>query len=111
MSVKVVASEQSEWWLSVHDILHFLPHNDPTQVRFLVQIFFAAQDLNSYLLAQLLTLRFDFCGPVKKLASDTSISWSLGLLSSSSSSSSYILLFPCNFKPFATPCKHSVLDQ
>ena len=30
---KVVASEQSEWWLSVHDILHFLPHNDPTQVR------------------------------------------------------------------------------
>ena len=34
LSVKVVASEQSEWWLSVHDILHFLPHNDPTQVRF-----------------------------------------------------------------------------
>ena len=32
---KVVASEQSEWWLSVHDILHFLPHNDPTQVWFL----------------------------------------------------------------------------
>ena len=31
---KVVASEQSEWWLSVHDILHFLPHNDPTQVGF-----------------------------------------------------------------------------
>ena len=30
---KVVASEQSEWWLSVHDILHFLPHNDPTQVH------------------------------------------------------------------------------
>ena len=29
-----MASEQSEWWLSVHDILHFLPHNDPTQVRF-----------------------------------------------------------------------------
>jgi len=34
-ALQVVASEQSEWWLSVHDILHFLPHNDPTQIRFL----------------------------------------------------------------------------
>ena len=31
----MITSEQSEWWVSVHDILLFLPHTDPGQVRFL----------------------------------------------------------------------------
>ena len=31
--IQVIMSEQSEWWVSVHDILKFLPHPDSTQVR------------------------------------------------------------------------------
>ena len=31
--IQVIVSEQSEWWVSVHDILKFLPHPDSTQVR------------------------------------------------------------------------------
>ena len=31
--IQVIMSEQSEWWVSVHDILKFLPHPDTTQVR------------------------------------------------------------------------------
>ena len=33
--IQVIMSEQSEWWVSVHDILKFLPHPDPTQLKFL----------------------------------------------------------------------------
>ena len=33
--IQVITSEQSEWWVSVHDILKFLPHPDPGQVKFL----------------------------------------------------------------------------
>ena len=33
--VQVITSEASEWWVSVHDILKFLPHSEPGQVRFL----------------------------------------------------------------------------
>ena len=31
----MITSEQSEWWVSVHDILKFLPHPEPGQVKFL----------------------------------------------------------------------------
>ena len=31
-ALQVIASEQSDSWISIHDILHFLPHTDPTQV-------------------------------------------------------------------------------
>ena len=31
---QVITSEQSEWWVSVHDILKFLPHPEPNQVWF-----------------------------------------------------------------------------
>ena len=34
--IQVIMSEQSEWWVSVHDILKFLPHPDPTQVSYKV---------------------------------------------------------------------------
>ena len=33
--VQVITSEVSEWWVSVHDILKFLPQPEPGQVRFL----------------------------------------------------------------------------
>ena len=74
---KVVASEQSEWWLSVHDILHFLPHNDPTQVHLsfwrathpnpAVKFCFPWKSFNLETVR-----RFDSFGPVKKLASGIS---------------------------------------
>ena len=31
----MITSEQSEWWVSVHDILKFLPHTEPNQIKFL----------------------------------------------------------------------------
>jgi len=33
--IQVITSEQSEWWVSVHDILKFLPHPEPNQIKFL----------------------------------------------------------------------------
>lgn len=33
--VQVITCEQSECWVSVHDILRFLPHNNPNQIKFL----------------------------------------------------------------------------
>ena len=35
--MQVITSEQSEWWVSVHDILKFLPHSEPGQVRHIDQ--------------------------------------------------------------------------
>ena len=35
--VQVITSEQSEWWVSVHDILKFLPHSEPGQVSIISQ--------------------------------------------------------------------------
>ena len=28
----IASEQQSDSWISIHDILHFLPHTDPTQV-------------------------------------------------------------------------------
>jgi len=35
LQVQVITGEQSDSWVNVHDILRFLPHNDPNQVKFL----------------------------------------------------------------------------
>ena len=35
--VQVITSEQSEWWVSVHDILKFLPHSEAGQVSIISQ--------------------------------------------------------------------------
>ena len=51
--IQVIVSEQSEWWVSVHDILKFLPHQDPNQVSVQHVHYYLTAPVSSSLSAQI----------------------------------------------------------